>query len=115
MVSNLTSNAIKKIERKIIGKGAVRAGKGLKLFISNEDMDDIINTKKPLEHSSLLFVGITESVKHKKKTATKGWYLGALPAPSAASLVQPVISSIVKDVGGKEVRRTGTEYMENNF
>ena len=67
MVSNLTSNAIKKIERKIIGKGAVRAGKGLKLFISNEDMDDIINTKKPLEHSSLLFVGVTESVKHKKK------------------------------------------------
>ena len=54
-------------------------------------------------------------MKKKKKTATKGWYLGALSAPSAASLVQPVISSIVKDVGGKEVRRTGTEYMENNF
>ena len=81
MVSNLTSNAIKKIERKIIGKGAVRAGKGLKLFISNEDMDDIINTKKPLEHSSLLFVGVTESVKHKKKNSNKRLISWSLASP----------------------------------
>ena len=35
LVSNLTSNAINKFERKISGKGAVRAGKGFALFISN--------------------------------------------------------------------------------
>ena len=35
LVSNLTSHAIKKFERKISGKGDVRAGKGFTLFISN--------------------------------------------------------------------------------
>ena len=42
LVSNLISNAINKFERKISGKGAVRAGKGFTFFISNEDMNDII-------------------------------------------------------------------------
>ena len=41
LLSNLTSNAINKFERKISGKGAVRAGKGFTLFISNEDMSYI--------------------------------------------------------------------------
>ena len=92
----------------------MRAGKGFSLFISNEDMDDIIKTIKPLEDSSSLFVGVTESV-NMKKNSNKRLILGPLSASSAASLVQQVISSIVKDVGGKEVRRTGTEYMENNY
>ena len=42
LVSNLTSNAINKFEREISGKGAVRAGKGFTLFISNEDVNGII-------------------------------------------------------------------------
>ena len=46
LVSNLTSNAINKFERKISGKGAVRAGKGFTLFISNGDMNDIIKIIK---------------------------------------------------------------------
>ena len=41
LVSNLPSNAINKFEIKIIGKGAVRAGRGFTLFISNEDINDI--------------------------------------------------------------------------
>ena len=41
LVSKLTLNAINKFERKISSKGAVRAGKGFTLFISNEDMIDI--------------------------------------------------------------------------
>ena len=40
LVSNLTSNARKRFERKINRKEA--AIKGLTLFISNEDMNDII-------------------------------------------------------------------------
>ena len=43
LVSNLTSNAISKFERKISVKGA---GKGFTLFISNEDMNDIIKMIK---------------------------------------------------------------------
>ena len=42
LVSNLASNAANKLEWKITGKRAVRAGKGFTLFISNEDMNDIV-------------------------------------------------------------------------
>ena len=38
LVSNLTSNGINKFERKISGKGAVRAEKGFTLFIPNKDI-----------------------------------------------------------------------------
>ena len=43
LLSDLTSSAINK---KINGKGTVRAGKGFTLFISNEDVTDIIKIKK---------------------------------------------------------------------
>ena len=46
LVSNLTSNSINQFERKLSGKGAVRAGKGFTLPISNEDMNDIIKITK---------------------------------------------------------------------
>ena len=46
LLSNLTSNAIYKFERKISEKGSVRAGKGFTLFTSNEDMNDITKIKQ---------------------------------------------------------------------
>ena len=49
LISNLASNTINRFERKISRKGAVRAGKGFPLFISNEDMNDIIKIIKSLE------------------------------------------------------------------
>ena len=49
LVTNSTSNTINKFERKTFGKGAVRAGKGFTLVISNEDMNDIIKIIKSLE------------------------------------------------------------------
>ena len=64
LVSYLTSNVINKFERKISGKGAVRAGKGFTLFISDKDMNDIIKLIKSLEDSGLLTDGGTETVKH---------------------------------------------------
>ena len=45
LVSNLASNAINKFERKVSEKRAMRAGKRFTLFISNEDMNDIMKTK----------------------------------------------------------------------
>ena len=55
--------------KKKIGKGAVKAGKGFTLFISNEDMNDIIKIIKSLEDSGVLIDGVTETVKQKiKKT-----------------------------------------------
>ena len=41
LASNLASNAINQLERKITGKGAVRAERAFTLFILNEDMNDI--------------------------------------------------------------------------
>ena len=42
------------IQMKISGKGIVRAGKGIILVISNEEMDDIIRIIKSLENSGVL-------------------------------------------------------------
>ena len=42
-----------------------------------------------------------------KQKKQEGWFLGAFLAPLATSLVQPVISSVVKDISGKGVRRAG--------
>ena len=114
LVSNLTSNAINKFERTINGKGAVREGKGFTLFISNEDKDDIIKIIKSLEDSGVLIDGVTETVKHETKKH-KGEFLGALLTPLATSLVQPVISSAVKGVSGRGVRRAGRGYMNKTF
>ena len=62
LVSNLTSNAINKFERKISGKGAVRAGEGFTLPILNEGMSDvkIIKSLKDLGNKP-------ETVKHEIK------------------------------------------------
>ena len=38
-----------------------------------------------------------------------------LVAPLAASLVQPVISSVVKGISGRGVKRAGRGYMDENF
>ena len=61
------SNAIIKFARKISCKGAFRAGKGFTVFISNEDMNDIIKIIESLEDSGVLIDGITGKVKHEKK------------------------------------------------
>ena len=65
LVNNLASNAINKFERKINGKGAVRAGKGFTLFILDEGMNDIIKIIKSLGYSGVLIKGVSETVKHK--------------------------------------------------
>ena len=82
LVSNLTSNAISKFHRKISGKGAVRAGKGFTLFISNENMNDIIKIIKSLEDSVVLIDGVTETVKHEIEKQ-EGRFLGSMLAPLA--------------------------------
>ena len=72
LVSNLTSDAINKFETKASRKGAVRAGKGFTLFISNEGMDDVIRNKESLEDLGVFIDGVTETVKHKIKK-TRRW------------------------------------------
>ena len=114
LASNLTSNTINKSERKISGKGAVRAGKEFTLFISNEDMNDTIKIIKSLEGSGVLIDRVTETVKDEIKKQ-EGGFLGALSAPLTTSLAQPVISSVGKGISGKGVRKAGKEYINKNF
>ena len=42
LVTDITSNVITKFERIISQKGVVRAGKGVTLFTSNEDLNNIV-------------------------------------------------------------------------
>ena len=119
LVRNLTSNANKQIRKKIInGKGAVRTGKRFTLFVSNEDMNDIIKVIKSLKDSGVLIDGVTETVKHKiKKTRRRiSWSFVSTFSRfiSATRLVQPVLSSIVKGINGKGFRRPGTGHLDKN-
>ena len=59
LISNLTSNAVNKFERKLSRTGAVRAGKGFTLIILNEDMNGIIKSLASPEDSGVLIDGVT--------------------------------------------------------
>ena len=102
LVSKLPSSAINKFVRKTSGKGAVSAGKGFTVFISNKDMNDAIKIIKSLEDSNVLIDDITETVKHEKEQQELG-FLSELLGSLAASLVEPVISLVVKVINGKGV------------
>ena len=116
IASNEASNAINRFERRLSGKRAVRAERGFTLFISNEDINDIIRIIKPLEDSGVLIDCVTETVKHQVKK--EGEFLGAVLALLITSLVQLVIYSLVKGITGTRVLRAGTgyyNYMNKNF
>ena len=83
-VSNSASNAINKFEKIVGRKEPERAGKGFTLFISNEDIIQIVKQKE---------VG----------------FLVVLSAPLVASVVQPLVSSVVKGITGKRIVRTRRE------
>ena len=77
-------------------------------------MNNIIKTIKLLEDLNVLIDGITKTVKHDIRKQ-EGGFLPALLAPLAASLVQPVISSVVKGIRGRGIRRGGRGYRDKNF
>ena len=114
LVSNLASNAINKFEKKVSAKIAVRAGKRFTLFVSNEYINNNIKIIKSLEDSGVLIDGVTKTVKHERKKQ-EGKFLGALIASLASSVVQPVISSVVKGISGRAVTRAGRRYMSKNY
>ena len=77
-------------------------------------MNDIIKILKSLEDSGVLIDGVTETVKHEIKKQ-EGGSLGALLAPFATSLLQPVISLKVTSISGRGVRRAGRGDMNKNL
>ena len=46
------------------GRGVIRAGKGIALVISNEQLPDIIRIIKSLENSGTLIDGISKTIKN---------------------------------------------------
>ena len=72
-----------------------------------------VKITKSLEDSGALIDGVTETLKHKIKK--QGRSLGALLAHLTASLVQPVISSVVKGINARGIRSVGRRYMNKNF
>ena len=67
-------------------------------------MSDIIKIIKSSEDPCVFIDRVIEIVKHEIRKREVA-FLGALLAPLAASLVQPVISSLVKGIRGRGVRR----------
>ena len=64
LANKATSFVLDKFERKIAGQGALRAGRGFPLSVSN---------KVESREQSGLLVGAGETVKHEKKKKKKGW------------------------------------------
>ena len=79
-----------------------------------EDINDIINVIKSLKNSGVLIDGVTETVKYEIKKQKCG-FLGALLAPLAVSIAQPVIFSVVKGIKVREVTRTVRGYIDKYF
>ena len=77
-------------------------------------MNNSIKVVKSSEVSGVLIDGVTETVKRVVKKQ-EGGFLGALLAPLATSLVQPVISSVVKGISRRGISRAGRGYMDENF
>ena len=67
--------------KKILGSGNTTT-----LIISNDEMEDIIKIVKPLEDSSLLLKGVTETVQNEVKEQ-KGGFLSMLLGTLGVSLL----------------------------
>ena len=142
LASKATSSVLDKFEKKT-GQGEARAGRGFTLFISDEDMNDIIKIVESLEKIGLLIDDAGETVKH-ETAKTEGGFLPAMMGPMttslmaviAYSLTQHVASSLINSITGKRqeggflpllalplmmkvlgkgVRRAGRGYMNKNF
>ena len=99
-----------KLGRKTAGQGAVRARKRFIWFISNEDMNDMVEIES-LENSGQAINGASKTVKHKIKKQEGGFsycynsiygcFVGSLNEPMDYSLMQPIFSSLIKAMTGK--------------
>ena len=77
-------------------------------------MNGFIKIIISLEDSSVLIGSITQTVKHEIKNQWC-WFLLAFLAPLVTSIVQPVISSVVKGISGRGVKIAETGYIDNIF
>ena len=76
-------------------------------------MNDIIKTIKSLDDSNALIGCISETINHEIKKQENIFFPDLL-ATLAVSLLQPVISSVREDIGGRGVKRVGRVYIDKN-
>ena len=95
--------------KKKCGSGAgariIRAGKRFTLFVSNENVDDMIRIISSLQNSGLLIDGVTDKVKNEIKKQ-EGRDLVGLMAPMAASLIVSSAFSMLGSMFEKGVSET---------
>ena len=60
------------IQKKIHGSGATK-GAGVKLFIEQEDMNDIIKIIEALENSGILLKEVTKTIENETKEQRRGF------------------------------------------
>ena len=77
-------------------------------------MNDIIKIIQSLEDSVVLIDGITETIKDEIKKQEDG-FVGTLLTPLVTLLMQQEVSSVVKVINGRGVRRAGRRYLDKYF
>ena len=113
LVSNLTSSAINKFDRKKSGKGAVRS-KRIYFIYFKWRYELYHKDYKIIRRFGCINWWRYWNSKDEIKKQEAGFH-GTLLAPLAALLVQPVISSVVKVIGGRGIRRAGRGCMVKIF
>ena len=58
---------------------------------------------------------VTEVVKHETMKKQEGGFLGALLASLVSSVLQPIISSVVKGINGRGAGRARKRYLDKKF
>ena len=89
LATKATSSMLDKFERKISGKGAVRAGKWFAPLISYENVDDTTKIVESLEKLGLLIYSVSETINHEIEKQEEVFPL--LIAPMTSLLIQPVL------------------------
>ena len=85
-------------------RGIVRAGKGITLVISNEDMVDIISIKKSIENFVVLIDGVSETANQ------EGEILDVLLGTLDSLILGNMLTGKGIAIPGKGAVRAGREY-----
>ena len=88
------------LQRKMPGGSVARAGKGINLVISNEDIDDIIGILKSLENSFVLIGEVSEISKLEVKRQ-KSRFIGILLDAMGALMLENMFTGKVVMIEGR--------------
>ena len=87
-------------------------GEGIKLFIEQEDMNDIIKIIETLENSGILLKGVTKTIENETKEQ-RGGFLNMLLSTLGASLLGNLLSEKGLARAGEGIVRAGEGVKKN--